>query len=97
MLTARMWIYAHLACVTICVAFSLADRGQFISHDVSHRAIDGISILLFPALLGWLLCPMMTIAMADRSKLGPRPFRVAVIAEGIMVVAQVVALLPACQ
>lgn len=97
MRTARISVYIHLASIAVCVAFSLADRGLFISPNASRWALTYFDLLLAPALLAWIVCPVITLVATYRSNARPWQFRLAVVTESILVAAQAVAILPGYQ
>ena len=55
----RLGIYSHLAAAMVCEAFSLTDRGQLISHEISQAFHGPITILMVPAFCCCLVCPLV--------------------------------------
>ncbi len=80
----RLGIYSHLAAAMVCEAFSLADRGLLISHDIS-RAFDGpLAILMFPAFCSCLVCPLVVIAGVIKMRKRQKAVIIALVSEAIV-------------
>lgn len=94
--TARISIYVHLAIVAICVTLSLADRGLFLSHEASTIAMNLVYPFQVPIVLAWILCPIISTVAAYESKCSPAQFLFVILAEGILMCSQIMALGPAC-
>jgi len=58
----RLGIYSHLAAAMVCEAFTLADRGLLISHEISRASYGPLTIMMFPAFCCCLVCPLVVIA-----------------------------------
>ncbi|MDB5345113.1 MAG: hypothetical protein JWP89_3490 [Schlesneria sp.] len=92
----RWLIYLHLAAVAICACLSLADRGLLWSLQFSQAAYPIAQVMLLPALIAWIACPLGAMIIAARSS-GFRRMAAPVLAEVALFFAQVAALLPSVQ
>lgn len=93
----RAWIYLHLVFVGCCAMFSLADRGLVVSVAVSEFVLSCLAILLWPALLSMVICPILVLrAVALRRDRLLHAF-IAILAETLVFFSQVLALLPSVQ
>ncbi len=91
----RWCVYLHLSAVAICAIFSLADRGLFVSHSTSQWFEDNLSALLLPALAAWIACPLTAAFISMRRVRRSQKVGYGLLAEAILSVAQMAALLPA--
>jgi hypothetical protein len=92
----RWLIYLHLAAVAICACLSMADRGLLWSLPFSQAVYPIAQVLLVPALVAWIVCPLGALVIAGRSST-IRQMAVPVLAEVALFFAQFAALLPAVQ
>lgn len=93
--TLRRITLTHLCAVAVCVAFSLADRGLFFNKSLSRLFFQYGGIFFTLALLAWPLCPLMWIWLSITGRLSRRDMLWGGIAEGLLCLAQMLALLPA--
>jgi len=77
--------------------FSLADRGLFISVAASEFVFNWMAILIWPALLSLVGCPILVLRAVALRKDTPFHVFTAILAEAIVVFSQFVALLPSVQ
>ncbi|HEY2251600.1 MAG TPA: hypothetical protein VGH74_11090, partial [Planctomycetaceae bacterium] len=93
----RWAVFSHAAAVAVCASFSLADRGLLVNHSVSRIFYNNFKILLLPALLAWLLCPVVVVVSLARGHISTRSDIIGLIPEVLLCLAQMYSLLPACQ
>src|SRR5258708_18931038 len=92
------WVaYSHLAAVIVCASFSLADTGLLVNSSVSRIFYDKAGILLLPSVLAWFVCPAVLVVSFSRGLVSARAGSIGVAAEILLFIAQMYALLPACQ
>ncbi len=80
----RLGIYSHLVAAMVCEAFSLADRGLLISHEISRAFYGPLTILMFPASLSCLVCPLVVIAGVFRIRKRHCTMIIALVSEAIV-------------
>lgn len=95
----RTVIYTHLAAVAVSVAISLIARWRFVSIPVSEALQPLLMPLSFSVALAWFACPLLMLLMIGVLIWNRPPLRQAVpalLAERLLTIAQLLALLPAC-
>ncbi len=92
----RWLIYPQLAAVAICACLSMADRGLLWSLPFSQAVYPITQVMLIPALIAWIVCPLGALIIAGRS-LGIRQMTAPILAEVALFLAQFAVLLPAVQ
>ena len=92
----RRCLYFHCLAVAVCVGFSLADGGLFVSPAVSQIAIQVFRWLLLPALAAFVACPIIVVEIARRKWGTSRKVALGIMAEVLLCVGQICALWPAC-
>jgi hypothetical protein len=92
----RWLIYLHLGAVAICACFSLADCRLLWSLPFSEVVLPIAHVMLLPALIAWIVCPLGALVIAGRSA-NARQMAVPILAEVALFFAQFAALLPAVQ
>ena len=80
----RLGIYSHLVAAMVCEAFSLADRGLLISHDISRAFYCPLTILMFPAFRCCLVCPLVVIAGVIKMRKRHTAVIIALVSEAIV-------------
>jgi hypothetical protein len=92
----RIAIGAHLAGVCVCAAFSILDRSAIgLPPDGSLLRL-AVSVLLLTAFLEWFICPVTVLAVALRRG-NSWQTAYSVLAEFVLCLSQIFALLPAYQ
>jgi hypothetical protein len=90
----RWSIRAHVAAFLISAAFTFVDLGMLRSPAASEVAFNVLGFLLLPALAAIFLCPMITLALSTRKSVSRNELEVALLAEALLVVGQVLVFLP---
>ena len=80
----RLGICSHLAAAMVCEAFTLADRGLLISHEISQAFYAPLSILMFPAFSSCLVCPLVVIAGVIKMRKRHAAVIIALVSEAIV-------------
>jgi hypothetical protein len=89
-------LYLHCLAVAVCVGFSLADGGLFVSPAISQIALPVFRWLLLPALAALVACPIIVVEIARRKWGTSRKVALGILAEFLLCTGQICALLPAC-
>lgn len=92
----RRCLYFHCLAVAVCVGFSLADGGMFVSPAISQFALPIFRWLLVPALAALIACPVIVVESAWRKWGASRKAALGIMAEFLLCAGQICALLPAC-
>ena len=80
----RLAIYSHLASAMVCEAFSLADRGLLISHEISQAFYGPLTIMMFPAFCCCLICPLVVIVGVVKMRKRHSAVIIALVSEAIV-------------
>ncbi len=91
----RWTVYAHVVAVAVYLMLSLADRGLLINVGFSRQAFSYLELLALPALIAWPLCPAVIVIAWAQGFVPKRSATMAIIAEFLLSITQMYALLPA--
>lgn len=92
----RFAILCHLIAVTAFLAFTLADRGLFLSHSVSRFLMDYCGIIFVLSVVVSWICPIAVAVQLFRGNLSATTRFFAFVAEAALFIAQFIVLLPGC-
>ena len=68
----------------VCEAFTLADRGLLISHEISRAFYGPLTILMLPAFCSCLVCPLVVIVGVIRMHKRHNAVIIALVSEAIV-------------
>ena len=93
----RWIIYTHLVSVIYCTILSMADSGLLINHQISQLFNPTTEYPWILGLMALPCCPLFLIAVLIKSPISKRATVTALVAEALLCLAHVFALLPAVQ
>lgn len=83
------WVVAvHCVAVLYCLAYMTASRRMLVSQNFSEALEYYGAILLVPALVAWLVCPVVVVFLAARYGTSPTTRVFAILAEVLLWFAQ---------